>query len=180
MKTPFRTLVSVAALGAAICVSSASFAQAPPPPGAMPGAMMAPSDAQHDHWADRMHEQAEAKARALHDILNIRPDQDAAFQAMFATMMPPEGGHGMGMHDDQDHMDRMTTPERLDRMAAHMAERQAQFQRHADAVKQLYAVLGPDQRRAFDALTGMMMMMGDHHHGMGGMAMGDHHGGDDD
>jgi len=174
MKTPFRMLLGAAALSAAVCVSSASFAQAPPPP---PGAMMGQPDAGRDHWADRMHEDAEAKARALHDILNVRPDQDAAFQAMVASM-GPEGHHGMGMdmRHDHDDMDHLTTPQRLDRMSAKMAERQAEFQRHAEAVRAFYAVLSPDQQRAFDALTGLIME--GHHHGMGGH--GPHGEGDQD
>jgi periplasmic protein CpxP/Spy len=177
MKTPFRMLLGAAALSAAVCVSSAAFAQAPPP-----GAMMDHADAQHDRWADHMREAAEAKAHALHDILNVRPDQDAAFQAMIGAMMGGEGHHAMGpdMGHDHDDLDQMTTPQRLDRMSAKMAERQAEFQRHADAVRAFYAVLSPDQKRAFDALTGLIM---DDHHGMGdGPMMGGHgpHGGPED
>lgn len=177
MKTPFRMLLGAAALSAAVCVSSAGFAQAPPP-----GGMMGQSDAQHDRWADHMREEADAKARALHDILNVRPDQEAAFQAMVASMPGPGGRPDMGpdMRHEHEEMASMTTPQRLDRMLAKMAEHQAEFQRHADAVRAFYAVLGPDQRRAFDALTGMIM---EDHHGMGeGPMMGGHgpHGGPED
>jgi hypothetical protein len=60
----------------------------------------------------------------------------------------------------------MTTPERLDHMAAMMAKRdaehQAEMQRRIDAVKRFYAVLSPEQKRAFDAL-----------HDRGGMGPGD-------
>ena len=169
MKTPFRMLVGAAALGAAVCVSSLGFAQAPPPP---PGAMMDHPDAERAHWADHRRESAEAKARALHDILNIRPDQDAAFQAMVASMTPQDH-HGMGgdMGHEHEDMDHLTTPQRLDRMAAKLAERQAEFQRHADAVRAFYAVLSPDQQRAFDALTGLIM---GGHPGMDEGPMGGH------
>ena len=115
----------------------------------------------------------EAKARALHQILNIRPDQDGAFQALLATMQPREGKGEMAMHDDQDGMDQMTAPQRLDRMAARMSDRQAEFQRHADAVRHLYAVLSPDQQRVFDALQGIMMDR--NHHETGRDSMRDHH-----
>lgn len=139
---------------------------------------MSPPASSHDQWADRMHEHAEAQARMLHDVLNIRPDQEDAFQAMMATMTPPDAHGGMDMHDDRDSSTPMTTPQRLDEMAARMAERQAQFQRHADAVRRFYGVLSPGQQRAFDALQGMMMMG---HHGMMGGGMKDGHGhGDDD
>jgi Spy/CpxP family protein refolding chaperone len=170
MRTLVRLLAGAAALSACVVVSSASLAQEP-----SPHMGMAPADMQHDAWADRMHEHAEAMAHGLHDILNVRPDQEAAFQAMLATMQHADDGDGGGMHGDRDGMERMTTPERLDRMAAHMAERQANFQRHADAVRRFYAVLSPEQQRAFDALQGMMM--GGGRHGMGHMG---HMGADDD
>jgi hypothetical protein len=174
MKLRFRTLASAAAISAALCVSTASFAQMQP---AAPA--MASADARHDGGPDRMREHVEAMGRALHDILNLRPDQDGALRDFMATMQPPEGPDRMTMHHDEDRMDRMTTPERLDRMAARLADKQAEFQRHADAVRRFYAALSPDQQRAFDAVQGMMMMDG-HHHGMGGGPMGEHHGHGDD
>jgi hypothetical protein len=84
---------------------------------------------------------------------------------------PEEMGHG------RPDLAGMTTPERLDAMARMMDERMTRmrerFQRHATAVKALYAVLSPEQRRTLDALPGLMG------HGMGmGMAMG-HRGGTD-
>jgi hypothetical protein len=142
-------LTSLAALSAAVCVSQAAFAQQPPP-----GAPPAPSAADQQRWAERMREHQEARAHALHDILNIRPDQDAAFQAFLAAMRPPEGG--MRERRDMSEMQTLTTPQRLDRMAERMAQRQAEFQRRAAAIKAFYAVLSPAQQRAFDALHGMM------------------------
>jgi hypothetical protein len=159
MKYPRISLLGVTALGAALVVSSASFAQEPPagaPPA--PGAM-------REHWAQHMQERAEARARALHDVLGVRPDQEGAFQAFVASMRPPERqeGAGRGM-DHQATAEQLTTPERLDRMAARMAKHQADFQRKADAVRRFYAVLSPEQRRAFDALHGLM---GGERHGPG-------------
>ena len=125
-------------------------------------------------------------AKVMHDALNVRPDQEAAFQAMIASM---DGGpgehmhHGMG-HDGMagggDHRLRAAPmragrrpPERLDRMEKRMAERTEAFQRHAQAVKAFYAVLSPEQQRTFDALMkirghGGGHGMGGRHHGMGG------------
>jgi hypothetical protein len=72
------------------------------------------------------------------------------------------------MEEEQHHL---TTPERLDRMQAHMAENVAAFQRHAAAVKALYAALSPAQQRTFDALARLQFMHlmhgGFHHEGMG-------------
>ncbi|HTX51165.1 MAG TPA: Spy/CpxP family protein refolding chaperone, partial [Caulobacteraceae bacterium] len=56
----------------------------------------------------------------------------------------------------------LTTPERLDKMAARMDERRARFNRVAAATKQFYAQLTPAQQKAFDSLR-----LG-HEHGGGG------------
>ncbi|MDR3512344.1 MAG: Spy/CpxP family protein refolding chaperone [Caulobacteraceae bacterium] len=164
MRSTIRVLASLAALSAAVCVSSVSFAQEPPPGGAPPP----PAAGGHEHWAERMREHAEARAKALRAILNLRPDQEPAFQAFLASMKPehPEGmPEHPGMdhpdmnamdHPDMDAMEQLTTPQRLDKMAARMAEHQAEFQRRAEAIKRFYAVLSPEQQRAFDALHGLM------------------------
>ncbi len=60
----------------------------------------------------------------------------------------------------------MTTPERLDRMAARLDARRAAFTARAEATKTFYAQLSPAQQKAFD-------VMGYRGHG-GGM---DGHGG---
>ncbi len=172
MKYPRFLLFGATALGAALIVSSASFAQEPPagaPPA--PGAM-------REQWAQHMQQRAEARAHALHDILHVRPDQEGAFQAFVASMRPPERQGGPGRAMDHQSPTELTTPERLDRMAARMAKRQAEFQRKADAVRRFYAALDPEQKRAFDALHGLMGGGGRHgpggHHGLaeGGGAHG--------
>ncbi len=103
----------------------------------------------------------------LHDLLQIKPDQEADFHAFVVSMTPPprDGKAGAWGHRGTDAMP-MTAPERLDRMSARMAERQANFQRIAKATKIFYAALTPDQRRAFDAMP--MMEHGGHREGMGG------------
>lgn len=161
---------------AALSLCSAAIAQdqpAPPPPG---GDMHHHGD--HAEWR-KAHE--ERRARFLHDILNIHPDQETAFQAFLADMRPPMRDHKDGGDHKNwgDHKDAgaapLTTPERLDKMAAfmskHMAERQAAFQHRADAVRRFYAVLSPEQKRAFDALHDRG--------GMGGHGFGHHEGGPD-
>ena len=166
MNRPLRALLGLAA-GAAL-LSTAPFAaaqdHAPPTSGDMA-----------EKWKEHHHERAEAHAKALHAILNIRQDQEAAFQAFIGSMKPLEHGdmqHG-DMHGDQmrpeggaGEMANLTTPQRLDRMAEmmakHDAEHQAAFQRHAQAVKTFYAVLSPEQQHAFDALGALHGMHGSH------------------
>jgi hypothetical protein len=140
---------------------------------------------------EKMRVHAARRLQALHDVLQIRADQESAFQGFIAATRPQEpreeGEHGdMGRGPGQ--MGGLTTPERLDRLAqrmdVHQARRRAEFQRVSGAVKALYAVLTPDQRRAFDALPVLLgpgfglegpTAVGPH---MGGEHMGERHGGE--
>ena len=156
------------AFAATLALASAAAAQMGPPPPPPPGAMGGPGhgwDGMREHHAMR----AEARLHALHDALNIRPDQEGAFQA-FAASMKPESQMGPdhdGMDIDRDGAASMPLPERLDAMAhkmdEHVARMREGFARHAAAVKALYAVLSPEQRHTLDALP---VLIG--HPGMGG------------
>ena len=164
MNTTPRAVPFLAAAAVALCLSSSAFAQ----DAAQNPAMSAPAAGPHrggDHaeWRKDHEQRQEAhqarRARLLHDVLNIRSDQEPAFLAFLADMKPqPREDKDRGEHKDASAAP-LTTPERLDRMAAFMAkrtaERQAAFQRRADAIKRFYAVLGPEQKRAFDALHAM-------------------------
>lgn len=160
------------ALIAALAGAPAVLAQEPP---AAPSAHRTWDPAQmrarmEAHHAQRLH--------ALHDVLGIRPDQEAAFAAFAAATRPPEGGRpGMrprGMGADRAGQANLTTPERLDRMQERLARRQEMLARRAAATKALYSALGPDQRRTLDALP---LLRGGHGggwgEGRGGHGMGD-------
>ena len=166
--------ISALALAAALSFSALAIAQdAPPaPPVAHQGGDREPMrKPMQDHMA--------AHVKAFHDALNIRPDQEGAFHAVVAAMHPHEdGADDDRMAGDHAAMAAMTTPERLDmmtrKMDAHMARMREHLQQVSGSIKTLYAALGPDQRRTFDALS---LLMG-HEHGMGGMGhehMGDEH-----
>jgi hypothetical protein len=163
MKLQNRLLVFAAI--AAFATAGAAVAQDLPPQPAHPGGMM------HEHMKAQMEAHRLAHIKAMHDLLQIRPDQEAAWQAFTASMTPPPHPDGKDPMAEHKAMAAMTTPERLDAMAAemsqHVAEHQAQFQRHAEAVKHFYAVLSPAQQKAFDALALST------HHGMGHHEMDD-------
>jgi periplasmic protein CpxP/Spy len=160
-------LTSISLAAALALAAGASFAQpasTPPAAGAHAGHMMQrPDPAQ----------MAERHAQHLRDALQLRPDQEPALRALVASMGPPPGGMER-MGKDHDAMQGLTTPQRLDRMQARMAEHQQRFQAHIEAMKRFYAQLTPAQQKAFDA----MPMMGMREHGMhGGMGhMGGRHG----
>lgn len=173
--------VSALALAATLGFAAVSHAQpAPPPPGM----------AMH-HW--RHGDEGDARAaiplKALHDAVNIRPDQERAFQAFAASMRPPHpgsmgpsGDHGQGMDgaDTDNAMDTavsMTAPDRADQMVKRFDEHTGKMRealvRHAEALKTLYAILSPEQRRTFDAVALLMGHPGGGMRGpMGGMGHG--------
>lgn len=111
----------------------------------------------------------EKHAQHMRDVLQLRPDQEGALKAFIAAMTPPAPPAGAAEGAPAPHRMDMpkTTPERLAMMEKMMAEHQAMFKKHNDAVRAFYGQLSPSQQKAFDALhQGMGPMHG------GGMHMG--------
>ena len=158
-------LSSLALAGAlALSAAGASLAQPAPPPG--PG----PDGAAARHWQrPDPAKMAEEHAQRLRAVLQLRPDQEPALKALIAAMQPDPAKMEQ-RRGERGEMRGLTTPQRLDRMQAKMAERQQRFARHADAIKRFYAQLSPSQQKAFDALPPPGRMGGFGHHGFG------HHG----
>lgn len=107
-----------------------------------------------------MHGQMDPETHAQHmrDVLQLRPDQEGALKAFLAAMAPPAPpAEGATTPKPMDMP--KTTPQRLAMMEKMMAEHQAMFKKHNDALRAFYAQLTPSQQKAFDAL----------HQGMGGM-----------
>lgn len=155
-------LTSIAVATALSLAAGASFAQPAPAPASGP---------QQQRMMMRQHmdpaQMAERHAQRMRDALQLRPDQEPALKALIAAMQPPAGGMA-AMRGQRQAMAKLTTPERLDRMQAMMAQHEARFRQRADAIKRFYAQLTPAQQKAFDAMPMMDHgMMGGH--GMGGM-----------
>ncbi|WP_411288000.1 Spy/CpxP family protein refolding chaperone [Phenylobacterium sp.] len=94
---------------------------------------------------------AERRAEHLRAALQLRPDQEPALRAYLDTLGRPEGMHPE-MRGARQAAQMMTTPQRLERQRARMAERQARFERHAAGTLRFYGALSPTQQRAFDAM----------------------------
>ncbi len=54
---------------------------------------------------------------------------------------------------DRQAMQKLTTPERIDRMRALRAQRDAAMDARADAIKTFYAQLQPEQQKTFDRMS---------------------------
>jgi len=158
--------LSTMAFAGALALTCAGTAIAQPTP--TPARAEAPG-------AMRMHRpdparMAERRAEHLRAALQLRPEQDAALRAFVAAQRPPEGFRER-RRGERPAMAQATTPQKLERARARMAERQAAFDRRAQATLRFYAQLSPSQQKAFDALSprggGHMKRGGGHRGGMG-------------
>lgn len=86
------------------------------------------------------------KMTDLHGKLNLSAAQDPAWKKFTTAMQPPADEQ----RPDKSTMDKLTTPERLDRMQTHMAEHQQRMQQRNAAVKEFYGQLSDSQRKVFD------------------------------
>ena len=167
MKTIIRTLSATAlAAGLAITLAGSASAQQdrpPPPQGAEAGQGRHRDSGQA---GARFEESREQRQQVLHDALGLRADQEGAWQTFVASSHRRDGERGPGLRrrdGGEGQRAEISTPERLDRMAQRMAERQARFAQRAEAIKRLYAALDPRQQKTFDALLA---------EGRGGMGFG--------
>lgn len=83
----------------------------------------------------------------LKTVLRLRPDQEPALAA-FVEAHKRQLGHMKRPHEPKA----LTTPQRLDEMAAHEAEMNTQRERMRQALTKFYAALSPEQQKVFDAL----------------------------
>jgi periplasmic protein CpxP/Spy len=178
-KRLFLATIVMASCGYA-AVASAQTAT-PAPAGAQPQMQDKMHRGDHSSMRERMfgnHQERMAKRQAeLKAKLKITPAQEGAWTTFTAAMQPPANmGKGMmGMRHDpkvKAEMDKLTTPERIDKMQAMRAERMktmsAEMDKRGAATKAFYAVLSSEQKAVFDAVAT--------HGGRHGMGMGGEHG----
>ena len=150
-----RTLLLAALIAGACSVASA---QTPPPaPTAQPAAGEASARPQGERRhgrmdpAERQKKMAEHRAKRQAELkaaLKITPAQEGAWTQFSAAMQPPAAGQRPRM--DRAEMEKLTTPQRIDRMQQLHAERDAHMKQRGDAVKAFYAQLSPEQQKVFD------------------------------
>lgn len=149
--------VAVAALAAGAATAQIPAPPAPPPPPAPPAppmdGMMAMGPGMMFMHHGR-HADPESRAQRLRDVLQLRPDQDAALKAYVDATSPKIVVKDEDDRKDGDKPDRLverkppTTLERLDRMSK-AAEA---MQKRVAATRAFYTALSPSQQKAFDAL----------------------------
>jgi periplasmic protein CpxP/Spy len=147
MKHASKHLIAAALLALGFAAS----AQTPAAPAAAPGASAAPSMQRHHGRFDpvKMQERMARRHADLKQKLQLTPAQDSAWSAYTAAMKPP----ARMQRPDRAEFQKLTTPERIDRMRALRAARMAEMDKRAEATKAFYAGLTPEQQKVFDAET---------------------------
>jgi protein CpxP len=164
MKSLHRHLIAAALLGA---VGLGAIAQTQTPPaGDHRGHMMQGERGRHDparmeEFRARMQERMAKRLGELKQKLQVTSAQEGAWTAWTTAMAPTKM-----QRPDRAEFARLTTPERIDRMRAHRAQRNADMDKRMDATKAFYATLSAEQKKTFDT-EGMRFMRGGKR-GMGG------------
>ena len=129
-----------------------------------PGGTQRP-DGHHGPRMEKMREHmAERHQRHLAELktrLKLQPDQESAWKTFADAMQAPVQA---SPRPELAAMQRLTTPERIDQMQAHHAQREAEMKKRADATKAFYAGLNPEQKKTFDAETAGHMAGGHGQH----------------
>lgn len=149
----------------------AASAQTPPPP---PGGPPAAEQRMDRHDPARMHERMqERRIRHLAELkqqLKLSPAQEGAWMAFSAATQPPAQPPA---RPDRAEFEKLSTPERIDRMMALKAQRDERMRHYAEATKTFYAALTPEQKKVFDDQT--LRHFRRAHGGMGHHGMGPRH-----
>ena len=103
----------------------------------------------HQRDPAKMQQFATRRLAAVKTKLKIGAEQEAAWSTFSAAMMPPTN---LPKRPDRAEIEKLSTPERIDKMQALRNVRQAEMDKRADAVKAFYAVLTPEQKKVFDGL----------------------------
>jgi Spy/CpxP family protein refolding chaperone len=112
-----------------------------------------------DKGHERMGKMDPAKMQVMMDKRNaglkaklkITPAQEGAWTAYTTAMKPP--ADMAKTHDTmRTEMQKLTTPERIEKMKAMRTMRDAEMDKRSDAVKTFYAALTSEQKAVFDAL----------------------------
>jgi periplasmic protein CpxP/Spy len=157
MKSLQRHLIA-AGLAAALGVAAIAQAQPQTPPAGGPGRH---DPAQMEQFRARMQERMAQRLAELKQKLQVTAGQEAAWNAWTAAMKPTPH-----QRPERGEFEKLTTPERIDRMRGMRAQRNAEMDKRMDATKSFYSVLNAEQKKTFDAESLRFLRGGKH--GMGG------------
>jgi len=97
----------------------------------------------------RMHEHMAQRASDLKAKLKLTPEQEVSWKTYMAEMKPPADMK----RPARGEMEKLSTPERLDKMREMRKLHEAESDRRDGATRTFYATLNAEQKAVFDAST---------------------------
>ena len=177
MKSALKSLNNLVFAGLLATVCASAMAQVPPA-GTAPSAAAA-DKAHGGHGMMGRHDPAKmqawmAKRQAeLKAKLQITPAQEGTWTSFTAAMQPPAAIRPRLTPEQRAEFDKLSTPERIDKMRAmrsqRLTEMNAAMDRRGEATKSLYAALSAEQQKIFDAEHMKMARHAGRGHHDGGM-----------
>jgi hypothetical protein len=167
VKSLHRHLLT-AALLAALSAGAMAQPQTPPStqsnaPAAAQGERGRTDPGRMEQFRARMQERMAKRMDRLKQKLQITGTQEGAWSTWTSALKPTPR-----QRPDRAEFARLSTPERIDRMRAMRTARNAEMDRRADATKNFYAALSPEQKKVFDQESlrfGRGHGKGEHGHG---------------
>ncbi|MFM1948591.1 MAG: hypothetical protein RL706_612 [Pseudomonadota bacterium] len=147
-----RRIALTAALLMGSAIHATSFAQAPDAPAQGMHQKMGAS-----HMESHREARHQKRLESLKASLQIQASQENAWNAFAGTMTKPD--HKMGSHKAAN-FEKLTTPERIDKMMSMKSERDAVMTKRMEATKTFYAALTPAQQKEFDSHAQKFMKHG--------------------
>jgi Spy/CpxP family protein refolding chaperone len=150
-----RLLIGITALG----LAAGSFGALAGRPDGMPqtGAPAMPSG-EHARSPEQMKERFAKRQAELHDKLKLSPAQEPAWNTFAGRMNPGE----RPARPDRAEIEKLSAPERMERMLSMMQDGEKRMAERLAAVKQFYAVLTPEQQKTFNEQFGPGRHHGQH------------------
>ncbi|MEN9437066.1 MAG: hypothetical protein RIR09_1721 [Pseudomonadota bacterium] len=175
MKTHFKSLLATALMATAGFASYAQTADMPAPSATRMQNAGAAGPGGHMGKMGKMNPERRQAMMAKHletlkAKLKITAAQEAAWSSFTASMQPPASM--AQARPDRAALEKLTTPERIDKMRSlrnqRMTDMQAAMDKRDDAIKTFYAALAPEQQKVFDAEHARMGKRRGAGHGMHG------------
>ncbi|MBR7784636.1 Spy/CpxP family protein refolding chaperone, partial [Undibacterium luofuense] len=94
-------------------------------------------------WQEKMKERMAKRQAELHELLKLTPAQEPAWKTYVQSMELKN----MPQPQDPREMDKLSTPERMERSLERMKEHQASLQNRLAALKTFYGTLTPEQQK---------------------------------
>ena len=105
----------------------------------------------------RMGERMKERQQKLHESLKLNPEQEKAW-VKFQESHPFLGNAD---RPDRAAMEKLSAPERAEKMLEHSRKHQEAMSKHVSAMKSFYDTLSPEQKKTFDEHSMMRPQRGD-------------------